>query len=564
MGGAALEIRMTVTDKAASTDASGQRIAAGAKVNEPDANFHQTQPAEISRRSFIAKAAVTAAAATIVPRHVLGRGHTPPSDMLNVAGVGVGGMGRTNLINLSDQNIVALCDVDWGYCDKGFERLDTEITALQKRIAEPPPPPTPEQLAMGMQVFNPERAKIRVERMQRLKDVHLPKLKRYGDYREMLDKQKDIDAVFVATPDHMHATIALAAMDLNKSVYVQKPLTWSVAEARQLAKRAKETKVATQMGNQGHSTDDARLVVEYVQSGAIGEVRELHIWTNRPLGFWPQGVPRPEALKPDAPQPGWSGHDVNVRQSASLAAEATPMPEGLNWNLFLGVAPEVAYHPIYHPFNWRGWVDWGMGAIGDMGAHLIDHSMWALDLGYPTTIETISTPFNGASYPLATQTYYEFPAREATTARAAMPPVKLTWYDGGLLPPKPVELPDNEQLNKGGGALLVGTKGKLLHDTYGLRPRLLPTSLHASVGKPLQKLARIPGEDHEMNWVGAAKATTQASSPFEYAAKLTEVMLLGVVALRAGRKIEYDGAAMRVTNVAAANDFLQRAPRTGW
>jgi len=564
MGGAALEIRMTVTDKAASNDASEQRIGAGANVNEPDANSQQTQPAEISRRAFIAKAAVTAAAATIVPRHVLGRGYTPPSDMLNVAGVGVGGMGRTNLINLSDQNIVALCDVDWGYCDKGFERLDTEITALQKRIAEPPPPPTPEQIAMGMQVFNPERAKIRVERMQRLKDVHLPKVKRYGDYREMLDKQKDIDAVFVATPDHMHATIALAAMDLKKSVYVQKPLTWSVAEARQLAKRAKETKVATQMGNQGHSTDDARLVVEYVQSGAIGEVRELHIWTNRPLGFWPQGVPRPEALKPDAPQPGWSGHDVNVRQAASLAAEATPMPEGLNWNLFLGIAPEVAYHPIYHPFNWRGWVDWGMGAIGDMGAHLIDHSMWALDLGYPTTIETISTPFNGASYPLATQTYYEFPAREATTARAAMPPVKLTWYDGGLLPPKPVELPDNEQLNKGGGALLVGTKGKLLHDTYGLRPRLLPTSLHASVGKPPQKLARIPGEDHEMNWVGAAKATTQASSPFEYAAKLTEVMLLGVVALRAGRKIEYDGAAMRVTNVAAANDFLQRAPRTGW
>ncbi|HEY1925400.1 MAG TPA: Gfo/Idh/MocA family oxidoreductase [Candidatus Acidoferrum sp.] len=555
---------MTVTDKAASTDTSEQRISAGAKGNEPDTNFQETQPAEISRRSFIAKAAVTAAAATIVPRHVLGRGYTPPSDMLNVSGVGVGGMGRTNLINLSDQNIVALCDVDWGYCDKGFERLDTEITALQKRIAEPPPPPTPEQLAMGMPVFNPERAKIRVERMQRLKDVHLPKLKRYGDYREMLDKQKDIDAVFVATPDHMHATIALAAMDLKKSVYVQKPLTWSVAEARQLAKRAKETKVATQMGNQGHSTDDARLVVEYVQSGAIGEVRELHIWTNRPLGFWPQGVPRPEALKPDAPQPGWSGHDVNVRQAASLAAEAMPMPEGLNWNLFLGVAPEVAYHPIYHPFNWRGWVDWGMGAIGDMGAHLIDHSMWALDLGYPTTIETISTPFNGASYPLATQTYYEFPAREATTARAAMPPVKLTWYDGGLLPPKPVELPDNEQLNKGGGALLVGTKGKLLHDTYGLRPRLLPTSLHASVGKPPQKLARIPGEDHEMNWVGAAKATTQASSPFEYAAKLTEVMLLGVVALRAGRKIEYDGAAMRVTNVAAANDFLQRAPRTGW
>jgi hypothetical protein len=517
-----------------------------------------TAAAGISRRSFLAKAATTTAAFTIVPRHVLGRGYTPPSDLLNVAGVGVGGMGHTNLVNLSDQNIVAICDVDWGYANKSLDRLDTEIASLQKRIDTPPPPLTPEQVSAGFQPFNPERAKIRVERMTRLKDVHLPKLKRYADYREMLDKQKDIDAIFVATPDHMHATIALAAMDLKKAVYVQKPLTWSVAEARQLSKRAQETKVATQMGNQGHSTDDARTVIEYIQSGAIGEVREVHIWTNRPLGYWPQGVPRPEPLNPSSPAPGWSGHDVNIRQAASLAAEATPMPPELNWNLFLGVAPEVPYHPIYHPFNWRGWVDWGMGAIGDMGAHLIDHSMWALDLGYPTTIETISTPFNGASYPLATQTFYEFPQR------GSKPPVKLTWYDGGLLPPKPIELPDNEQLNKGGGALLVGTKGKLLHDTYGLRPRLLPASLHASVGTPPRKLPRIPNEDHEMNWVGAAKGTTQASSPFEYAAKLTEVMLLGVVALRAGRKIEYDGAAMRITNVPAANDFLQRAPRTGW
>ena len=511
----------------------------------------------VSRRSFIAKTAATAAAFTIAPRHVLGRGYTPPSDLLNVAGVGVGGMGRQNLINLSDQNVVAICDVDWGYANKGFEHLDTEIDTWQKRLANPPTL-TPEQIANGMPPFNPERAKIRIERMQRLKDVHLPKAKRYADFREMLDKQKDIDAVFVATPDHMHATIALAAMDLKKAVYVQKPLTWSVAEARQLAKRAQETKVATQMGNQGHSTDDARTVIEYIQSGAIGEVREVHIWTNRPLGFWPQGVPRPEPLNPSSPAPGWSGHDVNIREGAALAAEATPIPPELNWNLFLGVAPEVPYHPIYHPFNWRGWVDWGMGAIGDMGAHLIDHSMWALDLAYPTTIETISTPFNNASYPLATQTFYEFPAR------GSKPLVKLTWYDGGLLPPKPVELPDNEQLNKGGGALLVGTKGKLLHDTYGLRPRLLPASLHASVGTPPKKLPRIPNEDHERNWVNAAKGTTQASSPFEYAAKLTEVMLLGVVALRAGRKIEYDGAAMRVTNVASANDFLQRAPRTGW
>jgi predicted dehydrogenase len=202
-------------------------------------------------------------------------------------------------------------------------------------------------------------------------------------------------------------------------------------------------------------------------------------------------------------------------------------------------------------------VDWGTGPIGDMGAHLIDHSMWALDWGYTTSVETVSTPFNGASYPLATQTFYEFPAR------GKMPPVTMTWYDGGLLPRKPEELGE-EELNKGGGALIVGSKGKLLHDTYGAKPRLLPKSLHESYGKPPQKLPRIPGEDHEMNWVDAAKGNAEASCPFEYAAKLTEVMLLGVVALRAGKKIIYDGANMRVTNVPQANDFLRREYREGW
>ena len=198
-----------------------------------------------------------------------------------------------------------------------------------------------------------------------------------------------------------------------------------------------------------------------------------------------------------------------------------PVPDSLAMGLFLGVGPRVEYHPIYHPFNWRGWVDWGVGAIGDMGAHLIDHTMWALELGFPTSIETVSTPFNGASYPSATQTFYEFPAR------GKMPPVTMTWYDGGLLPRKPEELGD-EELNKGGGALIIGSKGKLLHDTYGAKPRLLPKSLHESYGKPPQKLPRIPGEDHEMNWVDAAKGNAEASCPFEYAARLTEVMLLGV------------------------------------
>jgi len=508
---------------------------------------------EMSRRTFLSNVGASGAAFAIVPRHVLGHGFTPPSDTLNIAGIGVGGMGRSNLINLASQNIVALCDVDWGYADKGFDGLDTGIQNLRARIDQSNPQPAPGQPPVE---FDRVKAKTRLDAMIKLKTEHLSKAKRYRDYRDMLEHQKDIDAVVVATPDHMHAPIALAAMALGKHVYVQKPLCWSVEEARQLARRAKETKVATQMGNQGHSSDDGRTAVEYIWAGAIGEVREVHIWTNRPLGYWPQGVPRPAPLKEPADSLRWNGQGVTARLAAALAGDF-PVPGTLAWDLFLGVAPQMGYHPIYHPFNWRGWVDWGVGAIGDMGAHLIDHSMWALNLGLPASIETVSTPFNGASYPHATLTFYEFPAR------GPMPPVKLTWYDGGLMPNKPEELGD-EELKKEGGALLIGSKGKLLHDTYGLKPRLLPKSLHDSFGKPPQKLPRIDKEAHEMNWVDAAKGKGEASCPFEYAARLTEVMLLGIVALRAGTKIHYDAANMRVTNVAQANDYLRREYRRGY
>ena len=510
----------------------------------------QAEKPVVTRRKFLTESAAAAAAFSIVPRHVLGRGFVPPSDTLNIASVGVGGMGRANLINVASQNIVALCDVDWGYAGRALDRLDTDITSLRGRISQPPPP------VAGQAPFDPVKGQAQLDAMVKLKNDKLPRAKRYKDYREMLAKQKDIDAVVIATPDHMHATIASAAMDLGKHVYVQKPLTWCVEEARHLARRAKETKVATQMGNQGHSLNDARIAVEYVWAGAIGDVREVHIWTNRPLGFWPQGVPRPEPLTVPADSLKWNGPGVNSRLAAALAGDYA-VPQDLDWNLFLGVAPRVDYHPIYHPFNWRGWTDWGVGAVGDMGAHLIDHSMWALNLGFPTSVETIATPFNGVSYPSATMTFYEFPAR------GAMPPVKLTWYDGGLLPNRPEELGD-EPLNKGGGALLVGSKGKLLHDTYGQNPRLLPKSLHESFGKPPQKLPRIPNEHHEMNWIDAAKGKTETSCPFEYASRLTEVMLLGVVALRSGTKIHYDGEAMTITNSAAGNDALRRAYRAGW
>src|SRR5206468_4786013 len=326
------------------------------------------QAAGMSRRKFVSTVASTGAAFAIVPRHVLGRGFTPPSDLLNIAVCGVGGMGRSNMIAVSSQNVVAMCDVDWGYAGKAVDRLQTEVTSLQERLANPPAPrPDQPPMTAAERERQAAQAATQLENMKRLKDVHVPKAKRYQDYREMLDKQKDIEAVIVATPDHMHAPIALAAMDLGKHVYVQKPLTWSVYEARQLAKKAKETKVATQMGNQGHSYDDTRKIVEHISAGAIGDVRQRHIWTNRPLGYWPQGIPRPEIRTPPPNGFRWNGPGIEARLASAMAGNY-PKPEGLEWDLFLGTAPYVEYHPVYHPFNWRGWVDWGCGAIGDMGA----------------------------------------------------------------------------------------------------------------------------------------------------------------------------------------------------
>jgi predicted dehydrogenase len=513
----------------------------GEAMNEQD-NTNQGNATKrvVSRREFVATVASAGAGLSIVPRRVLGRGITPPSELVNIAVVGIGGMGASNTRAVASQNIVAICDVDWGYADPSIDRL---MKATGQGGGRPGrTPPTEEERA---------RAAAQAKRLAE----GLEKAKRYQDYRLMLEQQKDIDALIVATPDHMHAPIASAAMDLGKHVYVQKPLCWSVQEARHLARKAAEKKVVTQMGNQGHSLDDARLGVEYIMAGALGEIRQVHVWTNRPLGYWPQGIPRPEPLNVAPETLRWNGEGVTRRLAAALAGNY-PVPEKLAWDLFLGGAPVVEYHPIYHPFNWRGWVDWGQGALGDMGAHLIDHPFWSLNLGFPTSVETISTPFNNACYPHATMTYYEFPARDG------MPPVKMTWYDGGLLAPKPEELGE-EKINPGGGLMYVGSKGKMLQDTYGARPRLIPKSFQDSYGKPPEKLPRIK-TSHEMNWVEAIKGNAQASSPFEYAARLTEVMLLGVVSLRAGTKIYYDGANMRVTNSTQANDLLIREYRQGW
>lgn len=367
---------------------------------------------------------------------------------------------------------------------------------------------------------------------------------RFGDYRRMFDSRKDIDAVVIATPDHHHALIARTAMERGIHVYVQKPLTCTVREARMLlALSRKYPRLVTQMGNQGHSGDDGRRVVELVRGGAIGTVREVQIWTNRPI--WPQGIARPAAL---------------------------PAPTGLDWDAWLGPA-DVAwgYHPDYAHFNWRGWIPFGSGALGDMGAHLMDFPVWALEAGLPTRVETRHTRWAGtnpvdgkrpeelASFPIASITSYEF-------GNAKAGPLTITWYDGGLMPPTPKGLPPGRIMDPIGGVLFIGDKGALIHDTYGLKPTIIGEEAQSRAEAIAPSLARVigGGRSHEMNWIRAIRGEETISSPFEVSAPLTEAMLLGIVAMRADQPIEYDGAAGRITNSEAANGLLDRAYRKGW
>jgi predicted dehydrogenase len=499
----------------------------------------------ITRRDFVGNVSRAAFAAgiapTIVPRHVLGGpGFVAPSDTVNVAVVGIGGMGGSNAEALvaGGQRIAAIADVDFPLVER----------SLSDRVKDNKGNPRKDGAAL----------------YEQYKKAH-----QYADFRQMLEKEgKNIDGVVVATPDHMHATIAHAAMQVGKHVYVQKPLTFTVKESRILADMAKSTGLATQMGNQGHSTDTARRINEWVQAGIIGPIREVHVWTNRPI--WPQGLPRPVKTVaagdsgPNADAGIWAQHNVQGA-IAQLMGGDYPVPDGLHWDLFLDGSPAVPYHPIYHPFNWRGWADWGVGALGDMGAHLIDHPFWALDLGLPTSIEATSSPWGYdaerkiASYPLAMQVHYEF------AARGSRPAVKLTWYDGGLMPARPEMLPNDVPLDRGGGVLFVGDKGLLMHQTYGEDPKIFPQSAFEAAQSVPETYPRI-GTSHEMNWVNAILGKAKATSPFSYASRLTETMLLGLVALRTGqgRKIYYDGDAMRVTNVPEANAFLTREYRDGW
>ena len=446
---------------------------------------------KITRRTFLAGTTVTLIGCATQPNPVPKKSaYQSPNEKLNIAGIGAGGKGKADITGCESENIVALCDVDLNQA--------AEMSA------------------------------------------RFPKAVVYQDYREMIEKQKDIEACTVTTPDHMHAMIASFAMKNGKHVYVQKPLTHNIWEARELQRIAKETGRITQMGNQGHCGDGVRETCELIWSGAIGQVRECHIWTNRPI--WPQGLNRPTI--------------------------SDPIPANFNWDIWLGPAPERPYvekHPdtgerCYHPFVWRGWWDFGCVALGDMACHLADPPNWALKLGYPTSVEVVMQEGNTSEMaPNKSTLRYEFPAREG------MDPVVVYWYDGGNLPQHPEAIPADVKLGEGdNGSLFIGDKGYLTCDTYGENPRLLPAQSFEGFQAPAQIIPRIPNEDPYLNWIDCIKNNKQAESNFDYASPFTEWVLLGNLALRTNSKIEWDAANMKVTNVPEANQYVTREYRAGW
>ncbi len=441
----------------------------------------------IDRRRFLASTTASAFA-TIIPQSVLGGPQRiAPNEKLNIAGIGVGGMGKSNLNQLETENIVALCDVDHEYASETFKRY--------------------------------------------------PNAKVFTDFRKMLDEQKNIDAVLIATPDHTHAVISMEAMRRGKHVYCQKPLTHDIYESRMLAKAARETGVVTQMGIQGHSGEGARLICEWIADGAIGDVTEVDAWCS--LSYYPFGH-------------AWWSSKWNRRP------EDTPtVPSTLDWNLWLGPAPQRPYHPAYHPGVWRCWWDFGCGMMGDRGAHTLDPVFWALKLGHPTSVEATSLDLNPDTHPVASIVTYKFPAR------GDLPPVKLTWYDG-LRAPRPPELEDGRRMgHTEGGSLFKGTKGKLVAGVYGEAPRLIPESRMKEYKIPDKTIPRIEGS-HEQDWVRACKDGRHAGADFEYSGLLTEICLLGNVARRVDARIEWNGEAMSVTNLPEANKYVRTEYRKGW
>ncbi len=468
-------------------------------------NLHLLGENNLSRRNFLVGTATTASLLTVLPRFVLGgSGYIPPSDRLNLAIIGTGGQGIVNirtLLKQPDVQIVAIADPNdesdysayyYGGTAGRKPALDLIRSHYEKSGAK-----------NGARTCTP-----------------------YLDFRKMLEKEKGIDAVVVATPDHAHAVTAMAAIQLGKHVYCEKPLAHSIYEVRKLTEAAREAGVATQMGNQGHSGEGIRQTCEWIWDGAIGEIREVHAWSD--VGGWADGE------KPK---------------------ETPPVPPDFDWELWLGPALDRPYSPAYAPYNWRGWWDFGTGAIGDMACHNLDPAFWALHLKHAESVEALSTEVGPETVSDDSTVRYEFPAQRS------MPPVTVTWYDGPRRPPLPAGSEDGRALGKN-GIIFVGDKGQILCGGWGGPPELLPKALADNYTPPPKSLLRSNG--HHRDWLGACKGGPPPSSNFEYSGPLTEAVLLGNVAQRSTGRLIWDGPLMTVTNQAEPNQYVQSPYREGW
>lgn len=437
----------------------------------------------ISRGTFLRSFAAAALGFHIVPRHVLGMGQTPPSDKLNIAGIGIGGQGAVDLRDpaMSSQNIVALCDVDWKYAAHTAKAY--------------------------------------------------PKAERFVDYRVMLDKFKGIDAVMIATPDHMHAPITIAALQAGKHVYVEKPMAHTIEEARVMTRVAKETGLVTQMGNNGHSKESLRQTREWIQAGVIGTVKEVHCWSDRPGKFWNQDLERP--------------------------SETPSAPVELKWDLWLGAAPERPYHPYYHPKRWRGWFDFGTGALGDMAVHNLDPAFYALELDAPIAAECQSSPIKSQTYPAWQIITWEF------AAKGNRPALKSYWYDGGKKPQRPTELEAGLELGDN-GIYFVGDKGTILCGGWSGTPCLIPQSKRDGFHAPPATIPRSIG--HRAEWVQACKdrKPQDAKAGFWYSGPFTEALLVGNLATRLQKRIEWDSINMEAWHAPEADAIIRKQYRKGF
>ncbi len=473
-------------------------------------------------RRFFLKTVGAATAFTIVPRYVLGNGFVAPSDIVNMAAIGVGSQGGTDIQHIATPDVPINRDSQVRKRVMRNNGSYAGITSIAQRNAA---------------IDYNEKAPFHHANIYAICDVdwdyssHVlagyPKAKRYHDWREMLEKDcNNIDAVLIATPDHNHAVIASHFMKAGKAVFVEKPMAKTIHECRYLAKLAKETGVVTQMGNQGHNVEGTYQTIEWIQSGLIGDVTEVHMWSNRPS--WPQGF-----LTRDSEE---------------------PIPDGFDYDVWLGPAPRKPFALSCTHWNWRGLWDYGTGAMGDMGAHTFDAPILALELGMPTKIQATTSPFNSEYIPLCEQVEYYFPAR------GKKPPVKVTWSDGGIKPFRPAQLEPDRQLRE---CLYVGTKGMIMHGTHGRSPELVP--LKKGFKEPKKTLSRP--DNIYVDFINAIKEGRKAKNDFEYSARLTEIMLLtniAVLSQQMNTTLEYDAEKMQITNLPEANQFFKAEYRKGW